>query len=352
MNASCPRLFEVEALRDGRLTGVERASFERHLGTCVDCAREADALDTLCRALRERASKPPDELHVRRERTRLLAAFDGSLVSRESRWRDRRSLFGLGAAAVLLAALLVFWLRGSSAPALSASRAVVHADSSAVWSRRSEAQRELLVLERGALWIHVAHAPGARPLLVLLPDGELEDTGTTFSVSVAQGRTTHVAVEEGSVILRLRGRAPVAIAAGQSFSPAALPRPPASQAPTLDVAPSLSSSSSARPAPATPRAPAVPELPSAAAASHDASDHFRTAVEALHRGESRDAAAKFARFLERFPGDPRAEDAAYLRVLALRQSGDAGAMQSAARAYLRRYPAGFRRNEVETLAAP
>src|SRR5688500_17612150 len=79
VNASCPRLFEVEALRDGRLTGVERASFERHLGTCVDCSREADALDNLGRALRERAPSAPDELHVRRERTRLLAAFDGSL---------------------------------------------------------------------------------------------------------------------------------------------------------------------------------------------------------------------------------------------------------------------------------
>jgi TolA-binding protein len=103
---------------------------------------------------------------------------------------------------------------------------------------------------------------------------------------------------------------------------------------------------------------AAPQLASAApplapaAADGSASDDFRTAVAALHRGESRDAAAKFERFLERYPGDPRAEDAAYLRVLALRQTGDDGATQSAARAYLRRYPEGFRRSEVEKLTAP
>jgi hypothetical protein len=350
VNASCPRSFEVEALRDGRLSGVERASFERHLSTCAHCSREAQALDALGRALREREPPRPDELHVRRERTRLLAAFDSSLVSRESGGRGRRQLFALGAAAVLLAGVLVFWLRGSSSPALPAERAVVHADAAAVWSRRHDALRELVVLERGALWVHVAHAPGARPLLVLLPDGELEDTGTTFSVSVVEGRTTRVAVQEGSVILRLRGRAPVAIAAGQSFSPVS-PAPLASQSASLD-APPPSLSAAAGPAAATPRASAAPQLASAAASRGAASDAFRTAVAALHRGESRDAAAKFAGFLERYPGDPRAEDAAYLRVLALRQSGDEGAMQSAARAYLLRYPNGFRRSEVEKLAGP
>jgi hypothetical protein len=259
---------------------------------------------------------------------------------------------------VLLAGVLVLWLRGSASPTLPAERAVVHADANAVWSRRSDALRELLVLERGALWVHVSHAPGARPFLVLLPDGELEDTGTTFSVSVEEGRTTGVAVEEGSVILRLRGQAPVTIAAGQSFSPVS-PPPPSSHAARLE-APPLAPSAPADPTAATPRVSAAPPLASAAPQLASAapqlvsaaSDDFRTAVAALHRGESRSAAVKFENFLERYPGDPRAEDAAYLRVLALRQSGDQSAMQSAARAYLRRYPKGFRRSEVEKLTAP
>jgi len=49
--SDCPRLFEVEAMRDGRLSGTERANFERHLTHCSDCAREARALDQLATAL-------------------------------------------------------------------------------------------------------------------------------------------------------------------------------------------------------------------------------------------------------------------------------------------------------------
>jgi outer membrane protein assembly factor BamD (BamD/ComL family) len=81
------------------------------------------------------------------------------------------------------------------------------------------------------------------------------------------------------------------------------------------------------------------------AASHD----FREAMAALHAGQSRDAAARFARFIEQHPRDARAEDAAYMRVLALREAEDEAGMQAAARRYLRRYPEGFRRAEVEAL---
>jgi hypothetical protein len=55
------------------------------------------------------------------------------------------------------------------------------------------------------------------------------------------------------------------------------------------------------------------------------------------------------RFLEQYPRDSRSEDAAYLRVLALRRSGDDSAMKAAAYEYLSRYQAGFRRSEVESL---
>src|SRR5216117_2722246 len=81
MKAACPRLFEVEALRDGRLTGAELVRFQGHLGACAVCEREARALQALAEALRSPTNLGhPDELHVRRERTRLLAAFDASLV--------------------------------------------------------------------------------------------------------------------------------------------------------------------------------------------------------------------------------------------------------------------------------
>src|SRR6187549_2942042 len=77
---ACPRLFEVEALRDGRLAGPEIARVRAHAGLCPVCAAEAEALDALARALRSSARAERDELHVRRERTRLLGAFDARLV--------------------------------------------------------------------------------------------------------------------------------------------------------------------------------------------------------------------------------------------------------------------------------
>ena len=70
---------------------------------------------------------------------------------------------------------------------------------------------------------------------------------------------------------------------------------------------------------------------------------------ALDGGDDHGAAARFAGFLGRHPRDPRAEDAAYLRVIALQRSGDDGGMKAAGAEYLRRYPAGFRRAEMESL---
>jgi outer membrane protein assembly factor BamD (BamD/ComL family) len=73
-------------------------------------------------------------------------------------------------------------------------------------------------------------------------------------------------------------------------------------------------------------------------------------MEALDRGDNRGAATLFGAFLARHPGDRRAEDAAYLRVIALQRCGDAASTKDAAREYLRRYPSGFRRVEVEPMS--
>ena len=49
-------------------------------------------------------------------------------------------------------------------------------------------------------------------------------------------------------------------------------------------------------------------------------------------------------------GDPMAEDAAYLRLIALQRMGADGDMKRAAKAYLEQFPSGFRHAEVERLA--
>lgn len=364
---ACPRLFEVEALRDGRLAGAGRASFERHLASCATCAREAEALDALGCALRAGAPGDVDELQVRRERVRLLAAFDRSQTRQRGRWLGPRALVAFSVA-VLVAISFALVHVAPRTDGITASGAVVQAEAKARWSRRTDAGRELVVLEHGSLRIRVQQAPGARSFAVMLPDGELEDIGTTFSVTVTGGRTERVHVDEGTVLLRLRGRAPIVLEAGQAWhaSPTSpLPRTRSSDEPVelsepaRPARPTPARETMSRPPAAASQVATVPgsaplASPSAATPMDqlgpDASAEFRTALAALNTGQSRSAAQQFRRFAEKYPSDPRAEDAAYLRVLALERAGDASGRRAAARAYLRRYPSGFRRAEVEGLA--
>ncbi len=73
-------------------------------------------------------------------------------------------------------------------------------------------------------------------------------------------------------------------------------------------------------------------------------------MSAFNAGDTARASALFATFLSQYPRDPRAEDAAYLRVLALQRTGNTARMKQAALDYLSRYPQGFRRAEIEPLS--
>ena len=114
---ACPRLFEAEAMRDGRLAGAALASFARHTTICRTCRREVQALEALAEALRGR---PPsdarvDELRRLRERTRLVAAFDEALVVAPRRRSNamRRALWP--ATAAIIAGAIFLW-RARSGP--------------------------------------------------------------------------------------------------------------------------------------------------------------------------------------------------------------------------------------------
>jgi hypothetical protein len=343
----CPRLFEAEAMRDGRLRGAERTSFERHMITCPACSREFQAIEALAESLRASSqdNADADDLHVRRERTRLLAAFDRALVGPKRPWSARHRLLWPAAVAGIVAGIFVLRHERPGVQPAHASSPVVHADSTAVWSERTEGDCERVVLERGALWIHVDHSSGEGRLVVVLPDGELEDTGTTFTVSAEDGHTTRVAVQEGHVVLRLRGKPSVAIGPGDTWIPEAGPVASACPNPAPPPAPSARLASDAQSTP-----PLRSSAPLAPALAPDPSVDFRAAMAALDVGDNHQAAAAFASFLEKHPRDPRAEDAAYLRIIALQRCGDSGSMKGAALEYLRRYPAGFRHADVENLS--
>jgi hypothetical protein len=345
--ARCPRLFEVEARRDGRLAGAELASFARHMTTCAECAREVRALEALAETVSARPEERAgsDQLRVWRERTRLLAAFDGTLLVPETRLRVRRLLFPAAIAAVV-AGLLVSSRSRVVPLGIHPVSADIRPEPQTVWTDRMEGDCKKVFLSRGALRIHVDHSVGQGRFLVELPDGELEDRGTTFTVSAEDGHTSRVAVEEGSVMLRLRDRSSMTIRAGGTWiretrvasaesspAPAALPAPP-------------------RQASARPRAAVASPASSApvASASDDPTSDFRAAMSLLDAGANRRAAAEFARFVEGHPRDPRAEDAAYLLIIALQRTGSEDEAKRAAQGYLTRYPGGFRRAEVEKLS--
>jgi TolA-binding protein len=231
----------------------------------------------------------------------------------------------------------------------SSEPVLIRAANDARWSRRTEQHVEKIVLESGSLSIRVQKARAARRVVVVLPDGELEDIGTTFSVSAAGARTTRVTVEEGSVVLRLRGARPIVLGAGDSWPPSSAPSAAASPAPSApDVAPSPprvtapGASTTSTFAPVTPVAPSPRSEPSA---------DFRAASAALNAGDHAGAARLFTNFLSSHPRDPRVEDAAYLRVIAFHRSLDKNATERAAGEYLKRFPSGFRRAEVEALTA-
>jgi hypothetical protein len=345
--ARCPRFFEVEAMRDGRLAGAELASFARHMTTCAECARETRVLEALAETTRaasdERAGA--NELHVLRERTRLLAAFDGTLLAPETQHRGRRLLISTAITAVVAGVLVVSRLQPDR-QVIHAVSADIRPDARTVWTERMEGDCKKVVLTRGTLRIHVDHSAGQGRLLVELPDGELEDRGTTFIVSAEDGYTTHVAVEEGRVVVRLKDRSSMTIRAGEAWiretHVAFAELPPA---PSASPASSRHVSARSRAAVASP-----PSSTPAAPPSEEPTSDFRAAMSLLDAGANRRAAAGFASFVEAHPGDPRAEDAAYLLVIALQRSGSEDDARRAAQDYLRRFPAGFRRAEVEKLS--
>jgi TolA-binding protein len=82
----------------------------------------------------------------------------------------------------------------------------------------------------------------------------------------------------------------------------------------------------------------------------ESAKEFRDAVELLNAGNFVASSAALRTYLARHPATERAEDATYLLVLALHRSGDAAGADAAARDYLRLYPHGLRRKEIERLA--
>jgi hypothetical protein len=389
----CDRLWQVEALDDGRLEPKDRASFERHVPTCAACSSELLRLRELGQIMSEAPSAERTDLERRRARIALLSAANQRVIERQARSRKLR-IWALAAAVPLLALSGAALAHYSSARAASSFEVVNVAQ--ADWSANKSGTTSRVTLRAGAASFHVEHvATGAR-FLVMLPDGEIEVRGTRFIVDVAGGQTRSVRVSEGVVALRVGGvehvlhaserwqkgfemdsaplaatpaappvelAVPVPMPSEGAFSPSAsrspqpninVPAAPiaSNSRPTAPRVASLASKASAAVAAVAPTRnrdePTAGAGPTVSSAGPGA--RFAEAVAAFGAGDYGRADTLFGAFAREFSTDSRAEDATFLRADARARRGDAAGAAAGARAYLRAYPNGLRRRAAERLA--
>lgn len=373
-SSDCSRLWEVDAYREGRLGTKDAQSFERHMRICNECDSCFRGDERLRRLAAELPEEGPSALALRRLRARVLRDVATGVGAEKP--LTSRARWALGASALAVAALVAGGLgvrrMSHAAPPVQIESPSAPVDSSgaqafagtvlesvgAHWTQARQQGREQVSLDSGSLRIHVRHQQDGERFLVSLPDGELEVRGTTFQVTVADGSTTRVHVEDGVVALRLDARPEVRLGAGDTWAaPVAAPAPlssvaalarPMRTSPARAVAAPVAAPV-AVPGPVAPPSPAVV----APAASEDDAESvaYSAAVALLRDGRNADAVAAFQAFVAKHASAPQLEDASFLEAVALARMGRVDAAALAAEEHLARFPSSFHRREAEALIA-
>jgi ferric-dicitrate binding protein FerR (iron transport regulator) len=320
----CARTHEVEPFFDDRLSAEAAIDLRGHLAGCAACTQAHTALFQMRAALRETADAP-NAFVMKRARRELLEKV-GSTARPMLRSHGRRNHGRLAALSALVAVLasiigLVVWLAAPAAPATT--NVVVTAASGAQFSRENSGSHQIVRLTDGEFDFDVQEHPGGLRLLVMVPDGEIEDIGTRFRVVVKNGVTTEVSVSDGEVELRKHGAAPLRLIAGMTY------RPAAPEAPASAIAPN-------------PEPIAVPSVAASAAIGGAA----RAASPTRSSGPSVQSAVPSSHASASAPGGATAEDAAYMAVVRMLREGRRDEARAAAKAYLRDFPDGLRRAEM------
>ena len=315
----CARLWEVEAARDGRLRGKDLASALRHRSSCAECAKEERALAELGARIADLPSAPPDALALRRARQRLSSNWNEHVLHTPTPQGARRVAlaFALAAAAVVACSLVARSLLRSPTPTPRVVEVTARAGTR--WTEQRSPGIDRVQLQEGFVSLVVRHH-GSERVFVSLPDGEIEDLGTVFEVEVQGLRTTHVAVKEGRVSVRLNGRPAFELGAGQAWqseAQAALASEP------------------------------KPVEPAPASTGSSAAELSRTPIPKASRRVSAVSAASE----KGTPTRPdSAEDDAYLHIVDLLRTHRVDEARAQAAQYLTRFPNGFRRLEVQRIA--
>ena len=262
---------------------------------------------------------------------------------------------------------------GAPTSVVLASGTQIALDAKSVLECRDASATQRFALLRGGAHLHVAKLRPNERFLVDTPHAEVEVRGTVFDVKLEPATNdcaerSFVAVHEGRVEVRADGKAVTLVGGEQWASPCTRPAElPPTQAAAEASAPLRArltanvnvnanrrgSSNAAVAAGATlsgaPAASTAPESNAAASSLIEQNDLYAAAEAARRAGRSGDALAAYARLLARFPRGQLAESAFVERVRLLSRS-DTESARSEAERYLARYPAGFARNEMNTLA--
>lgn len=335
----CERIAEVEAARDGRLSGAERSSFEAHFAGCLVCRREHERLEALGATLRE-ATVAIDELRSARLRRRIVeASSDPPAVAVRPTSRRRVAFAVAGAiACVVLAGTGAIGVSGRGARPLVEARAFGDAH----FSREERSHREVVDLDDGTVEFTVHRGAPPRRLLVRVPDGTIEDRGTRFRVRVHDRHTESIEVLEGIVAFARDGSPTIVLHAGESYRRVA-------------TSGAGSASDDAARDDAEPVAIDTP-APVPSRSARPLAEVDRARVRAGSTSRVLDRLSEHDESARRSSPTPGAtveaeEDAAYLHVLAAHARDDRAAAIRAADEYLRRHPDGFRRVEVIRIRA-
>jgi hypothetical protein len=298
----------VEAKRDGRLGDREASSVERHLAGCAECAAFAEDLARLGR-LAKAPPAPVSEMDRRRGRVRLLQSAAAAPSQSSSRQRP----------GILVAVALV--AIGGVASAKFTP-----------WSSRADRPtvRDTPVLATG--WS--ARVKGALLAGAVAIDESSPPAGGALSASRQS--------EPHGTDSNDAGGASTELAAVAAPSPLSAP----SSAPSAPSASAASHRPNRSEHAVSPDVRDVSPAPKASGASA-----FDEAVGLVERGDYGAATERLEAFQRAHAKDPRAEDAAFLAIVALDHAGRRADAVRAARAYLAAYPNGFRRAEAEAISA-
>ena len=350
---ACDRIWEIEALREGRLSSRDAAAFERHRGVCAECMQRLAEDERIRELARQLPASETDPLHVRRLRAQILRRAAATPEGRPLR-RVLPAVF-----AVLAIATTPLWLTRRVPPlrsqnpvesAAASFGATIDASPGARYVTSGEGDAEVVVLDEGTITLTVRHRVAGERFLVRVPDGELEVRGTRFQVVVASGALSSVQVFEGKVALRRPGAAEEILVAGRVWAPSGPAEPPPpSLAPAAPIATAPHRDLEPTTADRNPRRP-VTDAHAEDRSAVQAQDEYAAAVRLFEQSRFDECARALHTFVIAHPMRAEAEDAAFLEASALARAGRADGAALVAERFLESYPTSIHVGDVATLA--